>query len=311
MKLYPKKTQTTRAVLNKSGRFRGSSQEGTGTGTEDVNRADIGLGTTYERWALNRFLLRLHNQYHFESVLETPRDGMTGISGINSLILGMQNVPVTLLLDNKEKARFARLVWKYYNPSAKFHALDGCNGVWLPFEDNEFDFVWNFNVMTVQADCREILEEMKRVSKRFIMVCVPNRSNYAFPLHRLHHRVSGDPWDHGKIELMDPQPWQKMFNQMNMKVVEVSWLDCPWWPDIIDPEKMIKDFFPFLKRLAKRARSENRYYWYYDELPYYNPLEFSEIHQRMAKLAYFENSRIPWLKKRFAHHVCVLACKED
>jgi hypothetical protein len=309
MKPQTQKKKFSRAAF--SGNGRGAVQPGAETRANKVVHADTGLGTTYERWALNRFLLRLFNQYHFQSVLEAPGDGMTGISGINSLILGMQNVPVTLLMENQEKVQFTDKVWKFYAPSSEFHALAERWIDRLPFEDGEFEFVWNFNVMTLQEDHLALLEEMKRVSRRYIMVCIPNRRNYAFPLHKLHHRISGEPWDHGDIELMDPHPWQKLFNQINMQVEEINWLDCPWWPDIVDPAKMVIDFFPFVKRFADRARSENRCFWNYDELPYYCPVEHSDIHKRMSRLAVIEKSRFTWLKKKFAHHVCILASKES
>jgi hypothetical protein len=302
---------TRRATLSGNGKNHGLKADCDQTKMDVVVHADTGLGTTYERWALNRFLLRLHNQYHFQSVLEAPEDGMTGISGINSLYLGKQGVSVTLLFPYEEKAKFARKVWAFHAPSADFTLRDDYVEYWLPFDDNAYDLVWNFNVMTRQDNPKVLLEEMKRVSKRRVLVCVPNRSNYAFWLHRLHHKVSGEPWDHGNISLMRPAPWQRMFAELNMKVEEICWLDCPWWPDIIDPAQMIKDFFPFLKRWAEKASYKNRFSWNYDELPYYRPLEFNDIHQRMASLAYFENSRLPWLKMRFAHHVCILASKEN
>jgi hypothetical protein len=153
------------------------------------------------------------------------------------------------------------------------------------------------------------LAEMKRVSSRYVMVCIPNRSNYAFWLHRLHHRIAREPWDHGKIEWMSPEPWRKMFAGLDMKVLETCWLDCPWWPDIVNPAKMIVDFFPFMRKFVKRAHPENRSFWNLDELPYYRPLEYAEVHQRMASLAFFENSPYGWLQRRFAHHFCILAAK--
>jgi SAM-dependent methyltransferase len=310
MNPQPKKTMTRRATLSGNGKLHALKTAVKQIQVEEVVHADTGLGTTYERWALNRFLLRLHDQYHFQSVLEAPGDGMTGISGINSLILGLHGAAVTTMLPYREKAEFARKVWAYHAPSANYEVREDYVEYWLPFDDDQFDLVWNFNVMVGQDNPQELLEEMKRVSRRHVLVCIPNRSNYAFWLHRLHHRVSKEPWDHGKITLMQPQPWRRMFTELDMNVEEICWLDCPLWPDIIDPAQMIKDFFPFLKNLAERASYKNRFSWNYDELPYYKPLEFYDIHQRMAKLAYFENSRLPWLKKKFAHHVCILAGKD-
>ena len=57
------------------------------------------------------------------------------------------------------------------------------------------------------------------------------------------------------------------------------------------------------------ASPANRYRWTPEELPYYKPDAHPEVHARMNRLAFFENSRAAWLKDRFAHHVGVLGVK--
>lgn len=274
-----------------------------------VVQADTGLGTTYERWALNRLLTRLHAINNIRTVLEAPGDGMTGISGINSLILGLRGARVSLLLPGVEHAELAKKVWAYHAPEASLNVYDAWDGERLPFRRGIFDLAWNFNVMTRHPDPLALLYEMARVSRKYVLICLPNRFNYAFWLHRLHHRVAGQPWDHGSIDLMQSKPWLQMMRETGLHVRRIYWLDCPWWPDIVDPTEMIKDFFPFVKRFAGRARSENRYCWHYKELPYYRPATYSDVHQRMARLAYFENSSRTWLKRRFAHHIAIFAEK--
>jgi hypothetical protein len=271
---------------------------------------DTGLGTTYERWALNRLLVRLHARWHFNSLLEAPGDGMTGIAGLNSLVLGLQGVRVSLLMpENPKKADIARQAWQAHAPNANLEIIEFWDGTVLPFYDNEVDLVWNFNVMPCQPDPQSLLAEMARISRDFVMVCVPNRRNYAFWLHRLHHRVANDPWDHGDVELMEPGPWQTWFRNLGMEVIQVDYLDCPLWPDIVDPAELMIDFFPFTKPLANRMKPETRYRWEYTALPYYNPGRNVQIHERMVKLAYFENTRFGWLKRLFGHHVCIIARK--
>jgi len=268
----------------------------------EFTRADTGLGTTFERWSLNRVLLAFHEKYNFQSVLEGPGDGMTGINGINSLILGLRGIPTTLALNIVEKAEFTRRVWEIHAPQADLEIKMTPE---LPFPDNSFDLVWNFNVMTRSADPRDLLGEMVRTSKRFVFFCVPNAQNYSFWLHRLHHKVANDPWDHGDISLMRPAPWKEILKSMGLTVKEVIYLDCPWWPDIVDLGQLISDFFPFLRSASKKAKPENRMKWEADALPYYQIDHYPLVHQQMEKLAYFENSQIGWLKRLFSHHVGV------
>jgi SAM-dependent methyltransferase len=181
----------------------------------------------------------------------------------------------------------------------------------LPLPDASVDLAWNFNVMARQSHPQEVLSEMARVSRKYVLVCVPNRHHYAFGLHRLHHRVARQPWDHGRVELMQPQPWLRMFAGLGLRVQEIFWLDCPWWPDIVDFGQLIADFIPPLRGFAGRVRPENRLRFPAQALPYYRPADYPEIHRQMSRLAFFENSRLTWLKQRFAHHVGILGYKTE
>jgi len=141
------------------------------------------------------------------------------------------------------------------------------------------------------------------------LLFVPNRRNYGFWLHRLHHWVAGEAWDHGPVELLTPKPWQGLLEDRGLKVHEPMWVDIPWWPDIVDISQMMVDFFPFLKFLAPKARPENRYCWDVEDLPYYDPSRYSQVHERMEQLSFIENSHLPLIKKLFAHHVGILGEK--
>ena len=51
-----------------------------------------------------------------------------------------------------------------------------------------------------------------------MLIFVPNRMNYGFWLHRLHHRVAGQPWDHGPIDLMQPPRGRDLFAKAGLQV---------------------------------------------------------------------------------------------
>jgi hypothetical protein len=276
-----------------------------------VVQGDTGLGTAFERWSLNRLLIGLHERWGFESLVEGPDDGMTGIAGINSLALGMRGISTTLLLPGKYRAEFAQTVWEHYAPSAEVDILAERVSARFPFEDESFDLAWNFNVMTRHLDASGLLSELKRVSRKFVLIFVPNRHNYGFGLHRYHHRISDQAWDHGKIELMEHEPWQEMFQKQDLRVVETGYVDCPWWPDIVDPAQMLVDFYPFLKRFTGRLKSESRGNWTFEQLPYYDQQKHPKFHSRMARLAFFENSSSQHIKKMFAHHLYILGAKRE
>ena len=271
-----------------------------------ITLADTGLGTTYERWALGHVLQRIQQVYHIQSALEGPGDGMTGIAGINSIVLGRHGIHVILHLVDASQAAYAERVWKIHAPQASFEIITDPN---IHFPDRSYDLVWNFNVLPRASDPEMLLAEMARISRRYVFFCVPNAGNYSFWLHRLHHRVAKQPWDHGDVTWMQPTPWLESLKNKNLRLCEAFYLDCPWWPDIVNPAQMLVDFFPFLKRAPQKAKPENRMKWEPETLPYYDPDRYPEIHQKMQRLAFFENSRLPLLKRLFGHHFGILAEK--
>jgi hypothetical protein len=274
-----------------------------------ITRIDTGLGTTYERWAVNRLLSRLVSELDVHTLVEGPDDGMCGIAGLNSLVAGLHGVRVSLVLPSPERAALTKTVWEHHAPEARLEITEEWDGQHLPFEDGAFDLAWNFNIMTRPEEPQSLLNEMARVSRKYVLIFVPNRMNYAFWLHRLHHWVAKQPWDHGRIDLMHANPWRDLFAKAGLQVKQTFHVDCPWWPDIVDAGQLIRDFFPFFKGLARRASPANRYRWTPEELPYYEPEAHAEVHARMSRLGFFENTRATWLKQRFAHHVGVLGVK--
>ena len=73
---------------------------------------DTGLGTTYERVAVARLLTRLAERYEIESVLEGPTDGITGISGLNSVPLAQRGALVDLVLRDADEVTLAQRAWE-------------------------------------------------------------------------------------------------------------------------------------------------------------------------------------------------------
>ena len=61
----------------------------------------------------------------------------------------------------------------------------------LPFEDNSFDLVYAWEVLHHIPDPSEVLREMARVSRRYVLVAEPNRYNpalFAYALADPEHR---------------------------------------------------------------------------------------------------------------------------
>lgn len=272
-----------------------------------ATQKDTGLGTTYERIAVARLLAGLADRYTIRKVLEGPTDGITGISGLNSVPLARAGASVELVLGDPDEVALAERAWEALGLSDRvdIRAADGDS---LGVEPRSHDLVWNFNSLPQVASADALLDEMCEASSRFVMVFVSNTWNYGFPIHRLHHKVAREPWSHGDISVMNTGAVARKLADRGFKVVERLLVDTPWWPDIDSPiEEVAATFLPFLKRFVSGSKRLKRYTWTIDTLPYFDDERLVRLLSDIEKHFVIENTRVKPLKIFFAHHRGVLA----
>ena len=268
---------------------------------------DTGLGTSYERIAVARLLDGLARRYTIDKVLEGPTDGITGISGLNSIPLAQRGASVELVLGDPDEVVLAERAWEALGLGDRV-VIRTADGDSLGVEPRSYDLVWNFNSLPTVASADALLDEMCEASREFVLVFVSNTWNYGFPIHRLHHRVAGEPWSHGNISVMDTGAVARKLAGRGFEVVERLLVDTPWWPDIDSPiEEVAATFLPFLKRFVSGSKRLERYTWTVDTLPYFDDERLGELLADIEKHFAIENTRFTPLKIFFAHHRGVLA----
>lgn len=277
--------------------------------TEMMQEADLGLGTTFERFAIYRWLESVAERCAAYTVLEGPGDGVAGIPGIHSIPLARRGCEVTVALGGEAAIALAQRAWAAQGclaqvDFARVHDLP------LSFRSSSFDLVWNFNRLPF-LDARALVAEMARLSRRYVALVVPNRRNYGFPARRLYHRRTHLSWPYGDTAVMTPSAVRGLLELAGLRVLEMRWLDVPWWPDIIDPVAWLKAMIPGAGRLLSRNRRDGDrragYRWEPDDLPYFDPAAYADVHQRMRRLNWMELTWPPLLQMPFAHHFAVLA----
>lgn len=276
-------------------------------GSREAQQVDRGLGTTYERFALYRWLTDIADRYPIDTVMEGPGDGMAGIPGLNSLPFGLRGIDVLVVLESEAALEGSRRGWQSQGCLDRVRFLCSPAGH-LPVSAARFDFVWNFNRLPF-LEPQALLAEMDRVSRRYVALVVPNRRNYGFPARRLYHRRTGQPWPYGDASVMDPPRVRGLLASAQLRVLEMRWLDVAWWPDIIDPRAWLAAMVPGVNRFLPRER-EGGYAWAPERLPYFDPLTYADLHRRMRRLSWLEQMRPAFLQIPFAHHFAVLAEKE-
>jgi len=269
---------------------------------------DTGLGTTYERVAVARLLSRIASERDIATVLEGPTDGITGISGLNSVPLAQRGADVELVLGAPDEVDLARRAWEALGLSERLTLRESSDGT-LGAGGRTFDLVWNFNSLPQVGDPDGLLDEMCDASARYVMVFVSNTKNYGFPVHRLHHKAAGEEWVHGNISVMNAGEIAKKLGERGFHVVDKLLVDTPWWPDIDSPiEEVAATFLPFLrKRLSGGTERLEHYTWTIDTLPYFDEERLAKLMDEIEKHFIIERSRFTPLKLLFAHHRGVLA----
>jgi hypothetical protein len=273
---------------------------------------DTGLGTTYERVAVARLLSRVASERPIRTVLEGPTDGITGISGLNSVPLAQRGATVELVLGAEDEVALARRAWEALGLSDRLK-VRLADGDALGAAGRTFDLVWNFNSLPQVEDPDRLLDEMCEASSRYVMVFVSNTKNYGFPIHRLHHRAAHEDWSHGNISVMNARVIAEKLNDRGFTVVERLLVDTPWWPDIDSPiEEVAATFLPFLrKRLSGGTERLEHYTWTIDTLPYFDEERLAALLEEIEKHFIIERSSLTPIKLLFAHHRGVLAERRD
>jgi ubiquinone/menaquinone biosynthesis C-methylase UbiE len=190
---------------------------------------DEGYGTEYERYALNRFISQMIDRYSISKVLEMPANGVMGIPGIKSMIFAKIGCEVTVAHPSREFLENAKKIWDAFGLDANFVKTPWINSV---FEDNSFDLVWNFCVFEHFDDPKRVIQEMLRITRRYIFIEIQNVFNPGFPIHRFYHFIRKEPWDHGSPSKMKLSRIRNIITELNATTVETGATDMPPWPDI-------------------------------------------------------------------------------
>lgn len=185
------------------------------------------FGVNYERFSVGKKMNKLAKCYHIKSVLEMPAHGAKAMPSIYSMGFANEAKDITLVNGNKKYER----EWEKIGASHKIHWVNESDIFHTNFEKDSFDIVWNFAYIPTCDRPDEFIEEMKRISKKYIAIFSVNAGNIGFPIHRLVHRKTGIEWTHGDIRYNNRHFIKKKLQEHGLKIIETGFADCPVWPD--------------------------------------------------------------------------------
>jgi len=261
---------------------------------------DEGLGSSYERIIINDLLAKICRSFPISTVLEAPAFGFTGLSGINSLALAQAGKSVTLLDHDASRTEKIADLWR--SLSLDLDAQTVASYDVLPFEDNQFDLSWNFSALWFTGDVEKFLAQLTRITRRVILLCVPNRSGLGYVSQAIMGRAelkSALNEEHIKaqtfIPIMEKQGW---------KCIKWDFIDCPPWPDIGMPKEKFLSLFGLQWLLPTRKPTPISIMDYYRG-------EDPEFPDAMRTRAWLERMAPSLFKRFWAHHRYYLFIPED
>lgn len=275
-----------------------------------------GYGTEYERFALNKFAVKMVKKYNISTVLEMPANGVMGISGIKSLVFAKLGCDVTVSHPSQDFLDNARKIWDCFGLEAKFVKTHWVNSI---FDEDSFDLVWNFCVYEHFDNPEEVIREMLRVTKEYVFLEIQNVHNIGLPLHRLYHLIHNQPWDHGNMRQMKISTLKNIFNILNAESTEIGATDMPPWPDInIGLKEMLArknnkykmEAVPY-SELRPQVRTKDISDVVRDINSFKTPKVKDEVVYRLFNIWYYLiEGKTPFIFKRFfAHHPYMFARK--
>ena len=194
---------------------------------------DEGLGVVYERLALGRLLKNIADKYRARKILELDASIIGNLPAFNSFMLALWGYDITLAV-REEWYDLAKKYWKNVKAPGNVNVIKCEDPVNSSLESEGYDLVWNHLVFQSYDNGKPLLEEMKRLAKKAVMVCTYNPWNIGYLMHMAEHRITGRVWDHGKFRNNLISKIKSDFESVGIKVVDSGGVDTPPWLDTID-----------------------------------------------------------------------------
>ena len=277
--------------------------------------ADEGLGTVYERFALQKVLESAMAQTGSTSVLHAPLFGMLGVPGLDAVFLARQGTRVGLLDFDDERFDAVRTLWDGYGLTPEIHQMDGADPTTWPEKlPASYDLVFSFAALWWFKDPWAVVAAQARWADKAVLVCVPNRNVFMKLRSLVWHR------DQFKTELneeaLDTEALKAAAKGMGLKAIDTGLFDIPPFPDTSVP--LAKGIRRILGSRGGKddtgnddgpAITNNAAAWRWSILPYLDG-DDPGLAERVEKFTVLERHLPAPIAPHLAHHRFVLFVPE-
>lgn len=189
------------------------------------------FGVTYDRYVLLQIHKLFTSQLGLKTVVDMPSHGAKAAGSLYSIGFGQAGCHVTLV--NPEMDMMYG--WEKIGLQDNVSTLENINVYNTGLPDNAYDLAFNFVTWTELADPIAYLNEMKRISSKYVLLVTCNNFQPGYPWHRLIHKMFGFPWTHGQVRLNHITTVKKLYRSIGLNIMEYGAIDSPGWPDPSGP----------------------------------------------------------------------------
>jgi len=186
-----------------------------------------GFGVSYDRHMLYYQQQILVRQLGLRTVLEMPSFGAKAASSLYSIGFAKAGCGVTLTDLDEKMMRYWQELWL----ESRLAVKEFVDYAKTDFYDNQFDLAWNFVTFAGLPDKNAYMQEMIRVSRRYVMLISCNNIQLGYPLHRAIHSLFNFPWNHGETRYNYIGNVKRLMLNNGLKIFEYGTIDSPPWPD--------------------------------------------------------------------------------
>ncbi len=189
------------------------------------------FGVTYDRYVLLNLHRILTKDLNLKNIVEMPSHGAKAAGSLYSIGFGLAGCDVTLVNPEDEMM----YGWNELGIENKVKTVKCPDVCHTSFDDSSFDMAWNFVTWTELDNPELFLKEMKRISKKYVLLVTCNNFQPGYPWHRFLHMIFGFPWTHGQVKYNHMTKVKRMFRNAGLKVADYGAIDTPGWPDPSGP----------------------------------------------------------------------------
>ncbi|MEA2973029.1 MAG: hypothetical protein QOG82_1487 [Actinomycetota bacterium] len=264
---------------------------------------DEGLGTVYERFALDKVLESAIAATGATSVLHAPLFGMMGIPGLDAVFLAQRGMRVGLLDVDGERLEAVHNQWLGLGLEPEVHLVDGLDPAgWPDTLPLRYDLAFSFAALWWFEDPWAVQAALARWADKGVLTCVPNRNVFMRMRARLWHK---DLFERLNEDALDAKAATRAAAESGLKAVDTGLFDIPPFPDTSVPlAKLLR-----ARKGKQVAEGEDDQAWAWSILPFLTG-DDPGMEDRVARLSRWERFLPGVIQPALAHHRYVLFTPE-